>query len=160
MAKRSARERLRGHLSCRSKIHPRLLELQEQTSWIASVGTVDGLIAWLEAREELGLLDSEQLRYARNVVLAAVALINEHLDAQLPPEPPRRPWAEQLALINERESARRAAERPTGYHVKPKPKPKPKPRVRRRTPSPPPASERQSLMDRMAAAWKRLGRAS
>ena len=63
MARRPARERLRGYLSRRSKNNPRLLELQEQASWIASVGTVDGLIAWLEAREELGLLDSEQLRY-------------------------------------------------------------------------------------------------
>ena len=160
MAKRSARERLRDLLARRSKHYSSLRELQAQASWIASVGTVDGLLEWLHAREALGLLDQQQLSYARAVVCAGLALINEHLDAQMPPPQPRRSWEEQLALINARESARRAALPPTGYHVKPKPKPKPKPRVRRRTPSPPPASERQSLMDRMAAAWKRLGRAS
>ena len=85
MAQRPACERLRGYLSRRSKNNPRLLELQEQASWIASVGTVDGLIAWLEAREDLGLLDSPQLRYAHGVVSAAMALINEYMDAQLAP---------------------------------------------------------------------------
>ena len=85
MAQRPPRERLRNHLRIPSKIHPKLRELQEQAAWIASVGTVDGLIAWLEAREDLGLLDSLQLRYAHGVVSAAMALINEYMDAQLAP---------------------------------------------------------------------------
>ena len=145
MAIRPPRERLRDYLRVRSKVHPRLRELQEQAAWVASVSTVEGLIAWLEAREDLGLLDSPQLRYAHGVVAAAMALINEYMDAQLPPKPPRRTWAEQLALLNERETQRRLNDPPVGYRFKPK------------HPPVPPAAERQrSMLERMAAAWERL----
>lgn len=151
---RTAREQLRGLLKQRAQFRE-LRELQEQTRWVASVGSVDGLISWLEARQELGLLNDRHLKYSRCVVKACKRLITEHIRWQAPKPTPRRPWEEQMALINERESARRAALPPVGYRCTPKPKPKP----RRRKPSPP-APNCQSMLERMAAAWKRLGRSS
>jgi len=133
--RRPARERLRELLGRRSKPFPKLRELQEQVSWIASVGSVDGLIEWLDAREALGLLDRDQFSYARDVVVVCLGLSNERLDAQMPPPKQRRPWDEQLALINAREAKRRQNWRPVGYRVTPKP---------------------PSTAERMAAAWERL----
>ena len=135
---------------------PEINDFREQARDVFRVGGAAGLACWIEARRDLELLNDPAVAKAANgLQLAAARAIIEDIGLLPESRKPRRSWEEQLALINERERKRRENLPPVGYRCTPKPKPKP----RRRKPSPP-APNCQSMLERMAAAWKRLGRSS
>ena len=107
---------------------------KQQCRDVFGLGGAWALFDWIEARRELGLLDSPKIeKIANDLQRTAGKVIETQITKALKPKP-RKPWEEQMKLINQRETERRQAEQ-----------------LRFANPVKP-----VSTSQRMAAAWTRL----
>ena len=96
---------------------PETREFRAQLRDVFRLGGVLGVVFWIEAREDLGLVvDPHTQKAAHEVAFVASTLVDQALTP--PPKPAPVPYEERLRRMNERERARRQAEQRT-RHIKP-----------------------------------------
>jgi len=115
--RRKPHERLREVLRRRTPRDAEAHQLQLQVAWINSVSTLAGLVDWLDARAELGLLKTRsERRYAQEVINAASDVILEPFrQPQVTPKESSLSHEQRMAMLNERERQRRDAAKPTPF---------------------------------------------
>ena len=112
------RETLRNFVNGGSS-HPEVREFKQQCRWICSVGTLNGLAAWVDARDVMGLFDTPELQKASLSVLCSISRWEALIDAERQEREAANhvPWETRMQLINEREKQRRANCPPVGHRI-------------------------------------------